>query len=122
MRGVLCTVWMSSSPACFRRATRPPGKEHSVKRTVHLTIAAGGVCAAVLALAAPATAAPQASPSLSASALAAQSADAFVAAQPSALFASAGEQFVQRGVTSSAGLQFVSYDRTFRNLPVIGGD
>jgi Zn-dependent metalloprotease len=91
-----------------------------VKRTLHLAVALGGVSAAVLALATPASAAPP--PTLSTQAMAVQSADAFVAAQPSALFATAGEQFVQHGVTSSAGLQFVSYERTFHNLPVIGGD
>ena len=92
-----------------------------MKRTLHLTIAAGGVCAAVIALVQPASAVAPA-PTLSMSAMAAKSADAFVAAQPSALMASAGEQFVQRGVTGSAGLQFVSYERTFHGLPVVGGD
>jgi Zn-dependent metalloprotease len=54
--------------------------------------------------------------------MATRSAEAFVAAKPAVLRASAGEQFVQRGLTSAAGLQYVSYDRTFQGLPVVGGD
>jgi len=94
-----------------------------VKRTSQLALAASSVCAAVLALTGTAVAAPQASmaaPSLQA--VAAQSAAGFVAAKPSALMASAGEQFVQQGVVSSSGMQFVSYERTFQGLPVVGGD
>jgi zinc metalloprotease ZmpA len=93
-----------------------------VKRTLRLMIAAGGTCAAVMALAGPATAAPSPSPSPDSAAMAAQSAAAFVAAKPSALLASADEQFVQKGMQSSSGLQYVSYERTYRNLPVVGGD
>jgi Zn-dependent metalloprotease len=55
-------------------------------------------------------------------AAASQSAASFVAAKPAALKASAQDQFVQRGVISSAGLQYVSYDRTYNGMPVIGGD
>src|SRR2546430_11179332 len=109
-------------PCMFPAPTRSAGKGASVKRTLRLTVAVGGVFAAVAALAIPASAAPPPSPSPGVQAMAARSADALVAAKPSALFASAGDQFVQRGVTSSAGLQYVSYERTFQGLPVIGGD
>jgi Zn-dependent metalloprotease len=78
------------------------------------------VSAAVLALASPASA--QQPVSVDAIAAAMQSADALVSARPAALFASADEQFVKMGVTSSSGLQYVSYERTYQGLPVIGGD
>jgi len=87
-----------------------------VKRTL---VAVGSGFAMVMALAMPATAA---SPGLSAQAMATRAADALVAANPSALYASAGEQFVQKSLASSAGLQYVSYERTYQGLPVIGGD
>ncbi|TCO60831.1 M4 family metallopeptidase [Actinocrispum wychmicini] len=92
-----------------------------MKRTLHRTIAVGAVFAAALALAVPASATSP-SPGFTVQAMAARGADALVATRPSALFASAGEQFVQQGVTSSAGMQYVSYERTYQGLPVIGGD
>jgi Zn-dependent metalloprotease len=95
-----------------------------LKRTPQLTLAIGSVCAAVVALASTATAAPPPSSgaTLSAQALAAQSAAGFVSARPAALMTSSDEQFVQRGVYGASGLQYVSYDRTYQGLPVIGGD
>ncbi|HEU4346558.1 MAG TPA: M4 family metallopeptidase [Actinoplanes sp.] len=58
----------------------------------------------------------------SAQVLAAQKAAQVVAGRPAYLNASAGEQFLQRGVTSSGSTQYVSYDRTYAGLPVVGGD
>jgi len=55
-------------------------------------------------------------------ALAASSATALVAGRPAFLHAGAEDVFVQHPVLSSSGLQYVPYDRTYRNLPVIGGD
>src|SRR5947199_1534443 len=95
---------------------RGAGKEASVKRTFLRT---GSICAAVIALAMPATAAPPPTPG--AQVLAARGANAFVASNPSVLMASPDEQYVQQGLTSSAGLQYVSYERTFHGLPVVGG-
>src|SRR5262245_41735997 len=101
--------------------SRGSGKEHSLKRIPRLAIAAGTVCAAVMALtSAVATAAPP--PTVSAQALAAQAADAFVSAAPAAVHASADEQFVQLDVISSEGWQYVPYERTYQGLPVLGGD
>src|SRR2546421_12146049 len=109
-----------SSPAYFRSRTQRAGKGAFLKRTPQLAVAVGSAFAAVVALtsAGIASAAPPPSVPASPMAMAAQSADAFVSAKPSALLAGADERFVQRGVTSSAGLQFVSYDRTFHGLPV----
>jgi len=74
-------------------------------------------------------AAVQASPALTApsspeaiKALVSKSADAYVAGRPSILHASADEAFVQHSIVSSAGLQYVPYDRTYKGLPVRGGD
>ena len=74
-------------------------------------------------------AAVQASPALTApsspeaiKALVSKSADAYVASRPSILHAGADEAFVQRSVVSSGGAQFVAYDRTYKGLPVLGGD
>src|SRR5437763_2291487 len=68
----------------------------------------------------PATAAPPPTPG--AQVLAARGANAFVASNPSVLMAGPDEQYVQQGLTSSAGLQYGSYERTFHGLPVVGGD
>ena len=74
-------------------------------------------------------AAVQASPALTApsspeaiKALVSKSADSYVASRPSILHASADEAFVQHSVVSSGGTQYVPYDRTYKGLPVRGGD
>jgi Zn-dependent metalloprotease len=69
----------------------------------------------------PATAAP--TPKASPSALAAQSAAALVASKAAALHISKDDAFIAHQVISTPqGLQYVSYDRTYKGLPVIGGD
>jgi zinc metalloprotease ZmpA len=70
------------------------------------------------------SAAPAAAPSTpqAASALAASKADSIVAGRPAYLHAGANDAFVQRSVISSEGLQYVPYERTYKGLPVIGGD
>ncbi len=68
-----------------------------------------------------ATAAP--SPKAAPSALAAQSAASFVAARPAVLHASQNDAFIAHQVISTPeGLQYVPYDRTYKGLPVVGGD
>ena len=57
-----------------------------------------------------------------ASARAAQSARALVANRPPRLHASRHDTFRAQDVQSSGGLQYVPYERTYRGLPVIGGD
>lgn len=45
-----------------------------------------------------------------------------VARRSSVLRPSAHDDFVERGVQTSHGLSYVAYDRTYRHLPVVGGD
>jgi Zn-dependent metalloprotease len=69
----------------------------------------------------PATAAP--SPKASPSALAAQSAAALVASKAAALHVSSHDAFIASAVISTReGLQYVPYNRTYKGLPVVGGD
>jgi len=55
-------------------------------------------------------------------ALAAQSASSFVKGTPPALHASKYDTFRALPVQSSGGLQYVPYERSYRGLPVVGGD
>ena len=57
-----------------------------------------------------------------AQALAAEKTAALVATRPAYLHATAHDAFVQHAVVSSAGLQYVAYDRTYKGLLVAGGD
>ncbi|HET9139428.1 M4 family metallopeptidase [Actinophytocola sp.] len=80
------------------------------------------VAAAVSATAATAQAQPTTPSAPGAQALAANSAAALVASQPAALHVSADDVFVQHAVITSGGVQYVPYDRTYKGLPVLGGD
>ncbi|CAN5541673.1 M4 family metallopeptidase [soil metagenome] len=51
-----------------------------------------------------------------------ESARRFVAARPAALKAGKHDGFVARSPLSSQGIQYVPYERTYRGLPVVGGD
>ncbi len=53
---------------------------------------------------------------------AAQTAQKLVASPPAGLRASTHDTFHARPVVSSHGLQYVPYDRSYRGLPVVGGD
>lgn len=55
-------------------------------------------------------------------ALAATAANAVVASHPAYLHASGGDAFVQHAVVPGTNAQYVPFDRTYRGLPVIGGD
>jgi Zn-dependent metalloprotease len=69
----------------------------------------------------PATAAP--SPKASPAALAAQSAARLVASRPASIHASKDDAYIAHSVISTReGLQYVPYDRTYKGLPVYGGD
>ncbi len=86
-----------------------------------VTFAALGLSTPGTGAAAPA-AAPKPSPAQS-RALAAESAQDLVARRAAALYASAGETYAARPVISvEEGTQFVPYDRTYKGLPVFGGD
>ncbi|MDP9241418.1 MAG: M4 family peptidase, partial [Actinomycetota bacterium] len=55
--------------------------------------------------------------------VAASAAAAYVASHPANVHASSGDTFVQHAVISTReGLQYVPYDRTYKGLPVSGGD
>ena len=54
--------------------------------------------------------------------LAAAAADALVAGRPPLLHSAADDAFARQPVVSSVGLQYVPYRRTYRGLPVYGGD
>ncbi|MCO8275184.1 M4 family metallopeptidase [Actinoplanes sp. TRM 88003] len=83
-----------------------------------ITLAAGTAAAsALVAVTGPAAAKP---PTPSADAVAV--ADAVVAARPAALRASRHDTFQRRQVYKSHGLTYASYDRTYKGLPVKGGD
>ncbi|HEY0169215.1 MAG TPA: M4 family metallopeptidase [Jatrophihabitans sp.] len=94
------------------------------RRTATLAAALGMAASAVTGIAlttGPATAAP--SPKASPSVLAAQSAASLVASRAAALHASSNDAFIQHSVISTReGLQYVPYDRTYKGLPVVGGD
>ncbi|MDZ5443088.1 M4 family metallopeptidase [Micromonospora sp. 4G57] len=80
-------------------------------------LVAAGAAAAVQA--APPSPAPDAA---EARTLAANSASALVAARPQYLHASSDDAFVQKPVITSEGTQYVPYERTYKGLPVTGGD
>ncbi|NUR69636.1 MAG: M4 family metallopeptidase [Hamadaea sp.] len=80
------------------------------------------VVAATAATAVSPAAAPAPVTPAAASTLAANSAANLVAGKPAFLHAGSEDKFVQRSVISSAGLQFVPYERTYRDLRVLGGD
>ncbi len=89
-----------------------------------VVLASAGALAAGVAVAATSTAAAQPTPSAapSAQSLAADAASDFVAAKPTALHASASDKFAQHTVVNFNGTQYVPYDRTYKGLPVVGGD
>src|SRR4051794_1802273 len=74
----------------------------------------------MVAVAGPATAQPV-DPAASAK-LAAAKADALVASRPQILHASSDDTFQQGKVISSGGLNYVPYQRSYKGLPVFGGD
>jgi zinc metalloprotease ZmpA len=95
----------------------------SQRLAISAALTVGGVVVAATTAMAVTSAAPSAPSSpLAASALAAKNAESFVAGRPATLHAGSDENFVQGKVESSAGLQYVPYERTYKGLPVRGGD
>jgi Zn-dependent metalloprotease len=89
-----------------------------------VVLASAGVLAAGVAVVATPVAQAQPTPGAtpSAQSLAATAATSFVASKPAALHASASDEFTQHPTISFKGTQFVPYDRTYKGLPVVGGD
>lgn len=86
-----------------------------------VALAAGTVAAsAMVAATGPAAAAPL--DPAAAAALASDKADALVAGRPAILHAGSNETFQQQKVIQSSGLNYVPYKRTYKGLPVEGGD
>ncbi|MEU4243675.1 M4 family metallopeptidase [Actinoplanes sp. NPDC026619] len=86
-----------------------------------IALAAGtAVAGALVAVAGPATAEPI-DPAASVK-LAAEKADALVASKPAFLQASASDTFQRHTVQSSHGLNYTPFTRTYKGLPVKGGD
>ncbi len=87
-------------------------------------LASAGVLAAGVAVVAMPVAQAQPTPSATpnAQSLAASAATNFVAAKPAELHASAADAFTQHPVIDFKGTQYVPYDRTYKGLPVVGGD
>ncbi|MDI6103100.1 M4 family metallopeptidase [Actinoplanes sp. NEAU-A12] len=83
--------------------------------------AATAAASAMVAVTGPATAQAPVDPA-AVSARASDSASALVADRPQVLQASDGEAFVQHQVISTDNLQYVPFDRTYKGLPVVGGD
>jgi Zn-dependent metalloprotease len=91
-----------------------------LRPTVVLAAACSLVIGAATGIAQAAPATPAAQPT--AESLAATSANSLVAAHADALHASADDQFIQRPVISAGNLKYVPYDRTYKGMPVYGGD
>jgi Zn-dependent metalloprotease len=82
----------------------------------------GAACALVIGTVSGTAQAAPAQPAQSAEALAANAAASLVANHAAALHASTDDAFQQRQVISAGGLKYVPYDRTYKGLPVFGGD
>ena len=57
-----------------------------------------------------------------ANAVAAQAANSFVAQKPAVLQPSTDDAYVQKSVTASGAAKYIAYERTYKGLPVTGGD
>ena len=84
----------------------------------------GGVVAAwtVTAVAAPGPVGPSVNPPAVALQLAKDKTAAMIASRPAYLHASAEDKFVQRDVITSEGFHYVPFERTYKDLKVVGGD
>jgi Zn-dependent metalloprotease len=92
----------------------------SLRRSVVLAAAGALVCASLAATTAQAQ--PPSDVALTPQAMAANAATDLVASRPAALHASASDSFSQQKVYNSQGLEYVAYDRTYKGMPVVGGD
>jgi zinc metalloprotease ZmpA len=84
-------------------------------------LALAGAVAAVLVVGVAAVAM-QAAPSPATPQSAAKAAASFVAGRPAVLKASLDDAYIQHPAISSAGYQYIPYDRTYKGLRVVGGD
>lgn len=88
-----------------------------------LTVATAAGLGASASSAAPSAAPPPRPSQAESKAFAAKAASSLVAARPAGIHAGKGDAFIAKPVISEpSGLQYVPYERTFKGLPVIGGD
>nr|WP_239135676.1 M4 family metallopeptidase [Dactylosporangium siamense] len=57
-----------------------------------------------------------------ANAVAAKSAETFVSSRPSVLQPSTDDAYVQKSLVASGSAKYIAYERTWKGLPVVGGD
>ncbi|MEU4195103.1 M4 family metallopeptidase [Kribbella sp. NPDC026611] len=87
------------------------------------SLAAAALAGFGTAAAAPNAAPPPRPTPAQSKAFAAKSASSLVGSKPAALHAGKNDKFVAKPVISEqSGLQYVPYERTFKGLPVVGGD
>jgi Zn-dependent metalloprotease len=98
-------------------------KEYCVKRSIVISAVATLAVAGMVAIAAPAANAVTSVAAQDPAGLAAAAGDALVANRAPELKIGPGDAMVRNQVHPGGnGLQYVSYDRTYRGLPVVGGD
>ena len=88
-----------------------------------VVLAATGVLVGALCITGTAQAQPTPTAAPSAQAQAVSAAAGLVATRPAALHASADDVFqAQKAISSTNGLQYIPYERSYKGLPVVGGD
>ncbi len=88
-----------------------------------VVLAATGVLVGALCITGTAQAQPTPNAAPSALAQATTAAAGLVASRPAALHASADDVFqAQKAISSTNGLQYIPYERSYKGLPVVGGD
>ncbi|NEA31106.1 M4 family metallopeptidase [Streptomyces sp. SID13031] len=103
----------------FQRSRKPA----TVLAIASLTVATAAGLGTTASSAVPSAAPPPRPTQAQSKAFAAQSASSLVADRPAGLHAGKGDSFIAKPVISEpSGLQYVPYERTFKGLPVIGGD
>ncbi|MFI5709523.1 M4 family metallopeptidase [Kribbella sp. NPDC051620] len=103
----------------FQRSRKPA----TVLAILSLSVATAAALGTSASSAAPSAAPPPRPTQAQSKAFAAKTATSLVAARPAALHAGRSDSFIAKPVISEpSGLQYVPYERTFKGLPVVGGD
>ncbi|TDD58233.1 M4 family peptidase [Kribbella antibiotica] len=103
----------------FQRSRKPA----TVLAILSLSVATAAALGTTASSAVPSAAPPPRPSQAQSKTFAAQSAASLVADRPAGIHAGKSDGFVVRPVISEpSGLQYVPYERTFKGLPVIGGD
>ncbi|MDX6281590.1 MAG: zinc metalloprotease ZmpA [Kribbellaceae bacterium] len=103
----------------FQRSRKPA----TVLAILSLSVATAAALGTSASSAAPSAAPPPRPTQAQSKAFAAKTATSLVAVRPAALHAGKSDSFIAKPVISDpSGLQYVPYERTFKGLPVVGGD